>query len=380
MYFITGATGAIGSAVAARLLDEPGVRIVALVRGDSPAGAADRLSAALVPLGVSRQAIAQGGRVQVALGDAQQPRFGLSSDEHAALESACTHVIHCAGAVRMNLAIELARRAAVDSSRNAIHLARRIAEVNRLVKAEMVSTVGVGGRAHRRLTEDWVGTAHAFHNSYEQAKAEAEVEMRTAIEEGLPLTVHRPSMVVGDSRTGRAMHFQVFYFLAEFLSGRRTGGLFPRLGDAQLDIVPADFVAEAIVRSSRSEATAGRILHLCGGPQAAIPLSRLQAIVRDRLAARGEKLPRVRYVSRALFRRLAQALQWVVDERTGAALATLPVFLDYLDTEQTFDNRRTREWLESEQVAIPAPDAYLARILDFYFSTKDRGRLKASSA
>ena len=52
---------------------------------------------------------------------------------------------------------------------------------------------------------------------------------------GLPATIHRPSMVVGDSQTGKVIHFQVFYHLCEFLSGRRTLGIVPDTGDAALD-------------------------------------------------------------------------------------------------------------------------------------------------
>ena len=51
-----------------------------------------------------------------------------------------------------------------------------------------------------------------FHNTYEQAKAEAEEYLYPFMaDERLPITIHRPSMVVGDSMTGKAISFQVFY-------------------------------------------------------------------------------------------------------------------------------------------------------------------------
>jgi thioester reductase-like protein len=237
----------------------------------------------------------------------------------------------------------------------------------------MVSTVGVAGRAHRLLKEEWVGIAHAFHNTYEQAKAEAEMEIRAAIDAGLPMTVHRPSMVVGDSRTGRTLTFQVFYFIAEFLSGRRTSGFFPALGDARLDTVPVDAVASAIVHSSRSVETAGRILHLCAGPAEAMSLARLQEIVRERMRQRGERVPRARYVPRPLFRAAARALGRFVGAEHRAALGTLPVFLDYLDTDQRFDDTRTRAWLAKERIAVPDTEDYVPRVVDFYLARRRRG-------
>ena len=117
------------------------------------------------------------------------------------------------------------------------------------------------------LPERWITESREYHNTYEQAKAEAEVLVARGVAEGLPITVHRPSMVVGDSRTGDVMRFQIFYHLVEFLSGRRTFGFFPAFGATRLDIVPVDYVANAVVWSSGRQDTVGRILHLCAGPE-----------------------------------------------------------------------------------------------------------------
>ena len=348
----------------ARLLEEPDAQVIALVRAGDDATAATRLAA---EAGLAPGSMA---RVTALAGDAEQPRFGLEAPAYAALAARATHVIHCAGAVRMNLPLAAARQAAVESARHVLALARDLAAAGRLAKVEMVSTVGVAGRAHRLLTETWVGAAHAFHSTYEQAKAEAEQLAREAIDAGLPLTVHRPSMVVGDSRTGRARHFQVFYYLVEFLSGRRTRGVFPRLGAARLDTVPVDVVAEAIVRSSRSAATGGRILHLCAGPRDAIALERLQGLVAERLRLRGERVPRARFVPVATFRALARALGLVSSRRMRAALATLPVFLDYLATGQAFDDTQTRRWLREEGIVLAPPEDYLPRVLDYYWDAR----------
>ena len=60
----------------------------------------------------------------------------------------------------------------------------------------------------------------------------------------------------------------------------------------------------------------------------------------------------------------------MVDSKTRSALATLPVFLDYLDTDQAFDNAQTRRWLEERRVDIPRADRYLPLVLDYYFAAK----------
>lgn len=377
--FVTGPTGIVGSAVVARLLDDPEMRVLALVRADSMRAAAERLDETLARLGVTETTVGDSGRLCTIAGDVEMPRFGLEKLEYEKLAASCTHLIHCAGAVRMTLPLEAARRSAVDSVGNVLQLAQTVADAGKLAKIDIVSTVGVAGRKHRLLREEWIGAEHRFHNTYEQAKAEAEQVVHDAVRRGMPVTVHRPSMVVGDSRTGRILRFQVFYHLVEFLSGRRTMGLLPDFGKASLDIVPVDFVAEAVVRSNATRATTGSVLHSCAGPDRALPLRHLQTIIHDHLAERGDAPPRPRYLSTGFFRAAVHGLQFIADARTRAALGTLPIFLDYLDANQAFDNTRTNEWLHQEGVTPPRVEDYLPRVLAFYFSARNGARSETRS-
>ena len=231
-------------------------------------------------------------RIEAVRGDATLQQFGLPDREYGTLAEECSHVIHAAGSVRMNLSLEEARRSAVASAREILGFARKMADAGRLEKIEFVSTVGIAGKRVGSLPETWIDEPREFHNTYEQAKSEAEDLVRHAVEhEGLPITVHRPSMVIGDSRDGRVIHFQIFYFICEFLSGRRTLGLYPDFGDVRLDIIPADRVAGAIVAASGDNSTTGRIFHLCSGPDAP-RLEALKTTVCRAFADHGLAIPR----------------------------------------------------------------------------------------
>ncbi|MGH7340714.1 MAG: SDR family oxidoreductase, partial [Candidatus Rokuibacteriota bacterium] len=235
-YFLTGGTGVVGGAIAQRLLaDSPGNRIRLLIRAGSDTEVTGRLEELVSSWALEASARA---RIDAVRGDTTLPRLGLEGDVYARLASECTHLVHCAAIVRMNLAIDEARESAVGAARNLVDLARACRTTGRLEKVEVLSTVGVGGRRPDPLPERWITERREFHNTYEQAKAEAEDYLRSELEPGFPMTVHRPSMVVGDSRSGRIARFQIFYHLAEFLSGRRTFGVFPRLGGNRLDVVP----------------------------------------------------------------------------------------------------------------------------------------------
>lgn len=209
-YFITGATGAIGGALVPVLLREPQARLTLLLRAASADEVNTRLQSLCRFWQPSIVDTSWRERLRALRGDVTLPDFGPAAADYRQLAGECTHIIHSAGNVRMNLPIEQARRSSVDSTRHIVALAHACA---RLEKVEFVSTVGVGGRTSGTVPEEWLSSARSFHNTYEQAKAEAEDIVRVEVEGGLPLTVHRPSMVVGDSSSGRIIHFQVFYHL-----------------------------------------------------------------------------------------------------------------------------------------------------------------------
>ncbi|HRD92884.1 MAG TPA: SDR family oxidoreductase [Accumulibacter sp.] len=365
-YFITGATGAIGSSLVPILLLDPETQVTLLLRAASLGELAGRLESlyGFWQMGPAEAAARQ--RVRVLRGDVTRPAFALDAIEYRQLAATSTHIIHSAGNVRMNLPIEQARHSSVDSARHIIALAHGCA---RLEKVEFVSTVGVGGRTHGKVPEEWLTAPRNFHNTYEQAKAEAEEVVRVELERGLPLTVHRPSMVVGNGSDGRIIHFQVFYHLCEFLSGRRTFGMSPDFGVARLDIVPADYVAKAIAWSSTAAASTGRIIHSCSGPALALALDPLRERVRRAFAEAGRRVPPLIKLPTGVFSAIISAASLLMPADARRAVRTLPVFLDYLATEQTFANHRTQELLSAAGLAVPAPEQYLEQVLGYYLES-----------
>lgn len=348
-YFLTGASGAIGSAIVPMLLAEPETKIRILLRADSDEHLIERMDALykfweLGPESPGRE------RIEAIRGDATQPRLGLDLDRYNRLCADTHRIIHCAASVHMNKPLAEARKSAVDSTQAILALARQATATGALSKLEFVSTVGVGGKRPGALPETWIDEPREFHNTYEQSKAEAEVLIRSAIEnEQLPITVHRPSMVIGSSVDGRIIHFQIFYFICEFLSGRRTFGLYPDFGDAQLDVIPVDHVARAIVTASRDPSTAGQIFHLCSGPEHAPRLEDLKALVRDSYRVHGLRVPPNITLPRSTFAALTRAAARLVPGKHRRALATLPIYLDYLAGNQGFDDKNLRNTMSLPQ-------------------------------
>ncbi|MBS0173235.1 MAG: SDR family oxidoreductase, partial [Nitrospira sp.] len=359
-----------GSAIVPLLLDDPDTHVRVLLRADSPEHLLMRLEELcrfweLAPDAEARR------RIQPLRGDATLERFGLSAAEYAILTADTTHIIHCAASVRMNDPLEHARRSAVGSAEAILALARELARRGSLHKLEFVSTVGIAGKRPGILPETWIDEPRAFHNTYEQTKAEAEVLIRDAVErEHLPITVHRPSMVIGDSRDGRIIHFQIFYYICEILSGRRTVGLYPDFGEVRLDIIPVDWVADAIVTASRSPATAGRILHLCSGPQCSPRLKDLTTNVRKAFRAHGLRVPPAITIPRAWFAALPRIATILASDKQRRKLSTLPIYMDYLADRQGFGNVLYVEWLKARGLELPATTAFLQAILARYLEER----------
>lgn len=367
VYLLTGATGVVGSAIVPVLMRETDAEILLLMRQSERQTLESRL-AGLIDFwcrhypGIDRHALSS--RIRAVRGEITEETLGLSAADQAYVRAQCTHIIHCAASVRMNLPLAEARETACQPVARVLALGETCA---RLEKVDFVSTVGVGGRWDGPLPERWLHEPRDFHNTYEAAKAEAEDLIREAVSQGFPATVHRPSMVVGDSVSGAVIHFQIFYFICDFLSGRRTLGLYPALGAGTLDIVPNDFVAKAIVAASLDSQSRGRIFHLCAGPEQALRLTDLRRTVRRmfRAAGRMPPLPCID-LSAGGFMRLMHLVKVFLPAREQRALQTLPLYLDYLAGVQAFGNTESLAQMAAWGISSPASAGVAERALQFY--------------
>lgn len=370
--FLTGCTGVVGSAIGRALLEQPDMRLKVLTRGASNEEAHQRVEQLRRSWSLPEGDVMS--RMEVVRGDASQPRFGLDAGQFERIAAESTRIIHCAALVHMNLPLGEARAVAVGGTENILDLARASRRAGSLEKVEFLSTVGVGGRRPGLLPERRITEPRTFHNTYEQAKAEAELLVFDAVAEGLPVTVHRPSMIVGSSQTGEIARFQIFYHLVEFLSGRRTFGISPRFGATRLDIVPVDYVTRAVVWSSGTQVTRGAVVHLCTGPEGSPRLDELQSRVRDAFGAASLAVPRRVSIPPAVLRAAVPLIRGLLPAQDRRALSTLPIFLAYLSENQGFANADAIRILGGAGIRLPPVESYLGRILAHYLSSRPRAR------
>ena len=185
----------------------------------------------------------------------------------------------------MKMSAAEAKKISLNSTRACVAPAEAAAETDPLNKLEFVSTLGVAGRLRGVVSEVQDVEPREFKTTYESSNADAERLVFENIAAGLPITVHRPRTIVGDLRDRSARHFQISYYILEFLSGRYTGGILPDSGDVQLDSIPVDFIAAALKQSRFSEATRAQILQLCSGHEWSLTLKDIAGLVAERFPA-----------------------------------------------------------------------------------------------
>jgi long-chain acyl-CoA synthetase len=252
---LTGGTGFLGTEVATRLLERADLEIVSIVLADSDAEAVHASNRAWWYEPDLRAEL--GARIHAIAGDVAGPGLGLDPSTYADLCERVTHIVHCAADLRVDATVEELRATNVDGVANIIDFARSAHRLDRLVH---VSTAYVAGGRTGTVSEDDLTDAFGFGSPYEQTKYEAERLVRDAAPD-LEVTVVRPSMIVGDSRTGEIKTFNTFYApLRLFLSGKLR--IVPARRDLRVNIVPVDYVADAIVGLTFDPRAVGATVHL----------------------------------------------------------------------------------------------------------------------
>jgi long-chain acyl-CoA synthetase len=306
---LTGATGFVGREVLSRFLERDSRHVFALVRADNDDQAAGRLPGH--------------ARLTAVAGDIEQRNLGLAANSSERLRREVTTVLHCAASVSFDMPLEQSRNVNVEGTRRVLDFAR---SCTRLERFSYVSTAYVAGEPGGLFREDELAVGQRFRNPYERSKFEAELALRSEAAD-LPLQILRPSIVVGDSTTGRTSSFNVLYGpLRAFARG--TVPAIPARRDAPVDIVPVDYVADRV----HELATRGPngTFHLVAGRNATT-VGRLLEMSSEEL---GRPQPRV--LSPGVYRRWVHP--WLRRKHRG--LRRLEIYFPYFAMKVRFDDRR----------------------------------------
>ncbi len=253
---VTGFPGFLGTRLLPRILRRsPTARAACLVQPKFETLAKERVQA----LEASDPSLV--GRIELVSGDLTSPGLGLA--DGTGLAARTTEIWHLAAAYDLSVAREVGMRVNVEGTRNVLRFAEGCPALRR---HHYVSTCYVSGRHCGPFHETDLDVGQSFNNYYEETKFLAEVEVAEARTGGMPTSVYRPAIVVGDSRTGDTQKFDGPYFLLQWLVRQpRNWAVVPLVGDptmVRFNMVPSDFVIAAIDRLSGLDDSVGRTYQL----------------------------------------------------------------------------------------------------------------------
>ena len=254
-YFVTGATGFIGSRLVERLLEKRQGKVYVLVRESSLARLDDLIERWSLVAGSSAAE-----RVEPVVGDLRRPLLGLEKEQVAELRGKVEHFFHLAAVYDMTAPAERNTAVNVGGTTHAVELARAL-DAKHL---HHVSSIAVAGQYKGVFAEDMFDEGQKLPSPYHRTKFESERIVRE--QPYVPWRVYRPGIVVGDSHTGEMEKVDGPYYF--FKAIQRMRHLLPEwvplvgLDLGYTNVVPVDWVAAALEHIAHEPDLDGRAFHL----------------------------------------------------------------------------------------------------------------------
>jgi thioester reductase-like protein len=341
--FLTGATGYIGAHVAANLLERHDATLNLLVRGRDPRDAEQRLWQALqLHLQFPQFYEYLQAKIRIFRGDLTSPQFGLDPSDYDRLVHTTDSVIHCAASLNRK-SEKSCLNVNLRGTLEVIQMARRSQYYHGLRRFSNVSTVAVAGkRSHEVVAEDKsIDWELSDYDPYARTKKFCEHMVRELLPD-VPLTIFRPSIVLGDSRYPQTTQFDMvrsFVFLAGL-------PVLPFRPLDKIDIVNVDFVADAISTLHMKTEPQHDTYHLSSGNGSQTFQELTQALAAEQNKRGPVFLPVLEKPFASVVNTLAKRKGPV-----GHGAALMKVFLPYLTWNTVFDNTRVM----TEMGRKPAP-------------------------
>ena len=351
---VTGFPGFIGERLLPRLLAaRPQASAICLVQA--------RFAAAAV---ASRAEIEArhpscAGRIELVEGDITKDRLGLA--EPGRVAPRVVEAWHLAAVYDLTVSREVGVAVNVEGTR---HVLRFLDGARGLRRLHYVSTAYVSGTATGVFRETDLDVGQGFKNHYEETKFLAEIDVAGA---GLPTTIYRPAIVVGDSRTGETGKFDGPYFTLAAMEKVPSPGLFIKVGRGRnpANLVPVDFVVDALVALADLPRAEGKTYHLTDpAPLSVADVARLLA---GELGKRYLFVPVPKRVARAAFGPA------VVQDYLGMPVEAL----EYFDHPCRYDATLATADLAAMGVSCPPFRSYVREMVAFYRAHKGGVRREA---
>ncbi|HEX3558188.1 MAG TPA: SDR family oxidoreductase [Pyrinomonadaceae bacterium] len=342
--FLTGFPGFIAGRLVERLARE-GASFLLLVQPAFVERARKDIAQIVEKTGADAQSF------RVVEGDITREDLGLSAADLEEARRETTTLFHLAAIYDLAVRRDTALRVNVEGTRRINKFARSIPNLRRY---HYVSTCYVAGRRTGLILENELRHEAGFRNFYEETKYLAELEVESLKGE-MPVTIHRPAVVCGDSRTGETAKYDGVYYLINYLRMWPGALSLPNIGnrDVRLNVVPVDFVVEALSALAADERAVGATVQLAD--PAPLTTRELFDVIARNLAGR-----------KSLFTIPAPLVHTTLRLPLSEKVSRLPrIGVPYFFLKQTYDTARARALLDPHNIGCPRFPDYVSALLEF---------------
>ncbi|MGI8409925.1 MAG: SDR family oxidoreductase, partial [Pyrinomonadaceae bacterium] len=284
-------------------------------------------------------------------GDITREDLGIAAEDLEAIREETTGVFHLAAAYDLSVRKDAAYSVNLEGTKSVNEFARSLPNLRRY---NYVSTCYVAGKRKGHILESELEHEAGFRNFYEETKYLAEIEVEK-LKSDLNVTIFRPSIVVGDSETGQTAKYDGIYYLIQYLRKAPNLLRFINVGnkEVKLNLVPVDFVVEAIAVLSKEERIIGKTIALAD-PDPLTTNELFDAIAENMTGKRSAVGPPPAFVEKFLMLPVSPPV-------TGLPHSGVPYFF----LSQTYDTSVADEFLEPYGLKCPNFRDYVGNLLKF---------------
>jgi len=355
-YFVTGATGFIGRFLVPRLLAR-GKPVYVLVRK----GSLRKLAALREEWGADdSQVIAVGG-------DITQPLLGVSDADLRKLKGKVEHVFHLAAIYDLKAGAEEQQAANTEGTRHAVAFATAVAAGH----FHHVSSIAAAGLYDGVFREDMFEEAEELDHPYFRTKHDSEGIVRRECTR--PWRVYRPGFVVGHSKTGFIDKIDGPYYFFKTIQKLRSmlPPWMPTIGieGGRLNIVPVDYVADALDHIAHKRGLDGKCFHLTD------PEPHRVGEVLNIFAGAAHAPQMTMRVNARLFGFIPAPIVYGLASLAPVKRAIKVVLTDlgiprdvlgFINWPTRYDNREAAKALKGSGIAVPSLASYAAKLWDYW--------------
>jgi nucleoside-diphosphate-sugar epimerase len=284
-------------------------------------------------------------------GDITLTVMGIPAHDLETIKNETTHIFHLAAAYDLAVDKDIAYAVNLEGTKNINDFARSVVNLKRY---NYVSTCYVAGKRTGRILETELDHDNGFRNFYEETKYLAEIEVED-LKTKLPVTIFRPSVVVGDSRSGETAKYDGIYYLIQYL---RKWPAFLRtinVGNTRvrLNLVPVDFVTEAIAALANDENAVGRTIAIADPSQ--LTTAEMFDLIAEKLSGR-----------RSVIRPPEKIVEFLLSTPFSPPITGLPSYgVPYFFLSQSYDTAAADELLATHGIKCPNFGDYVGNLIDF---------------